>query len=183
MAQNQKESAGRGEERGLQREQRQGTLARRLEWPSFFNINPIEFLTMSPFALMRRFTDEFDRLAGVTREVAAWVPPIDIRQEENQLAISADLPGVKPEDVRVEVTDEGLLIEGERRREHEERGEGYQRSERSYGKFQRLIGLPEGINPDNIKADFKNGVLEVRVPLPPEQQQQRKRIPIQVAGQ
>ncbi len=163
-------------------EERGGRVARRgSDFPSMFTLNPVEFLTMSPFALMRRFSDEFDRMSGVgvdASQIAMWTPTIDIRQQGNELIVQADLPGVRPEDVKVELTDEGLTVQGERKREEKEEREGYYRSERSYGRFYRLIPLPEEVKPENVRADFREGVLEVRVPLP-ERKETRREIPIQ----
>jgi len=193
MAQNQSDRTGQSREQG--REMTQGgqrgdnqTMTRRGgDFPSMFTLNPIEFLTMSPFALMRRFSDEFDRLSGseagsAGRSAAIWSPTIEVRQQGNELQICADLPGIKPDDVQVEMTDEGLVIQGERRREQEESGQGFRRSERSYGRFYRLIPLPETINAEQVRADFHDGVLEVHVQIP-EQRESRRRIPIQGAGQ
>src|SRR5690242_13746602 len=103
-------------------------------------------LALSPFSMMRRFNDEMDRLfrGGREGESGMWMPSIDVREKDNQLLINADLPGLNPNDVKVEATDEGLCISGERKREHEEQREGYYRSERSYGSFCRLVPLPEG---------------------------------------
>ncbi len=133
---------------------------------------------LSPFGFMKRFGEEMDRLFGdlglgrnwippaLTTEAgrAAWVPQIEMFERDGELVVRADLPGLKKDDVKVEFTDDGLAIEGERRSEHEEEGEGYYRSERSYGNFYRRVLLPEGANPANATAKFHNGVLEVTMP-------------------
>jgi len=93
-----------------------------------------------------------------------WTPQIETFQRGEDLVVRADLPGLRPEEVTVEVTDDTLTIHGERRRECEESGAGYYRSERSYGSFHRRIGLPHGVDPAHIKAQFKDGVLEVTMP-------------------
>ncbi len=175
--------AERKEERSreLQRSER-GGLARRGEFfPSLFSMTPREFFSANPFELMRRFTDEMNRaFTGTWREERAFMPPVEIRQKGDNLIISAELPGIKKEDVKLEMTDEGLLIQGERKREEEEREEGFYRSERSYGRFARLIPLPEGANIDQTKAQFNNGVLEVTVPVPQlEKKEKRREIPIE----
>jgi len=161
--------------------QRQSELQRRGPYSSLFPVNPSELLNLNPFSLMRRFTDEMDRVfqgAGGRREESAlWSPAVEVTEHDGKLEVVADLPGVKESDVRVEVTDEGLVIQGERRREHEEKGEGYYRSERSYGQFYRLIPLPEGANLDQTRAEFRNGELRVSVPVP-EQQRKVRQIPI-----
>jgi HSP20 family protein len=140
---------------------------------------------------MRSFTDEIDRWFGNWRageESAVWAPHIDVRERDKNLIISADLPGLNKDDIKVEVTDRGLCLRGERKREHEEQGEGYYRTERSYGAFCRVIPLPEGADIDQAKAAFNNGVLEITVPVPdqPEKggrsrlRQRRRRAPQEV---
>jgi HSP20 family protein len=115
---------------------------------------------------------------GRESEWGMWMPSIDVRERDNQLIINADLPGLNSEDVKIEVNDEGLVIRGERKREHEEQKEGYYRTERSYGTFYRLVPLPEGANVEQAKANFKDGVLEVTVPIP-EGVRKRREIPIE----
>ena len=94
--------------------------------------------------------------------------------------MTAELPGLKREDVKVECTDEGIIIEGEKRQERQETTEGgFHRSERMYGHFYRMIPLPQGAQSDKAKAEFKDGVLQIKVPIP-ESKQQRRQIPIAV---
>ena len=161
-------------------ERRGGTgLHRRGEWW------PQDLFAMNPFAMMRRLSEEMDRAfntsfglgGGRGSEVYAWAPPIDVREENNNLVISADLPGMSKDDVRVESTSDGLVIEGERKREHEETRGGVHRSERTYGRFYRHVPMPEGADPEKASAQFKDGVLHVRVPLS-EQHRKAKEIPI-----
>lgn len=153
----------------------------------------------SPFALMRRVAEDMDRMFesfgfGRSRfaprfwsdlpdrfgepELAVWAPEIEVFDREGQYVVRVDLPGLKKEDVRVEVSENALILEGERRKELEERREGFYRSERSYGRFSRAVPLPEGLETENAKAEFKDGVLEVRLPAPRRQQQQRRQIEI-----
>ncbi len=89
-------------------------------------------------------------------------------QRNNELVIRADLPGLSKDDVKVDVTEDAVTIQGERKREHEEEKGGVYRSERSYGSFSRVIALPEGAMTDQAKASFKDGVLEITMPAPPE---------------
>jgi HSP20 family protein len=161
-----------------------GGLARRGAFlPSMFSLSPREFFRMGPFEMMRRFTDEMDRVFenfGLMRgfgsgETAIWSPDVEVFKRDNSLVVRADLPGMTRDDVKVEMTDEGLVIKGERKHEHEERREGFYRSERSYGQFYRLIPLPEDVNIDQVRAQFENGVLEVLIPIP---ESQRRNIPI-----
>jgi HSP20 family protein len=169
-----------------------GGLTRRGSWtPSLFSLSPREFFSASPFELMRRFTEEMDRAFegwGLSRDSrfggsqsALWSPAVEVFERDNNLVVRADLPGLNKDDVKVEMTDDGLVIQGERKRESEEKGEGWYRSERSYGQFYRLIPLPEGANAEQAKAQFENGVLEVSVPVP-ESQRRRRSIPIETSG-
>ena len=96
---------------------------------------------------------------------AEWNPEIDVFERDNQLVTKIDLPGMKKEDVKVEVSDGHLVISGERKSETEEKKENVYRSERSYGSFYRAVALPEGVKLEDVKASFAAGVLEVTVPL------------------
>ena len=110
-----------------------------------------------------------------------WTPQIELSQQNNELVVRADLPGLKKEDVNIDVTDEAITISGERRQEQESESGGVYRSERSYGSFYRSIPLPRGTMSDQAKATFKDGVLEIRVPAPPEQVTRGRRLEIQDA--
>jgi HSP20 family protein len=87
-------------------------------------------------------------------------------EKDNRLITRVDLPGMKKEEVKVEVTDGHLALSGERKRETEEKKDTFYRSEREYGSFYRAVPLPEGIKLEDIKATFADGVLEVSIPLP-----------------
>lgn len=138
-------------------------------------------LITSPFTFMRRFTEEFEKLfadLGVARETlpfteewakAVWSPKIEVFERGDQLVVSADLPGLSKDDVKIEFLDNRLTIEGERRDEREEKGESFYRSERKYGSFYRDIPLPKGADAARAKANFKNGVLEITMPVSPKQ--------------
>jgi HSP20 family protein len=99
-------------------------------------------------------------------ESAIWSPKIDVVERDNRLVTRVDLPGMKKEDVSVEVTDGHLALSGERKRESEEKKDNFYRSEREYGSFYRVVPLPEGVKLEDVKATFSDGVLEVSVPLP-----------------
>jgi HSP20 family protein len=92
-----------------------------------------------------------------------------------------DLPGIKKEDVKVEVTDGHLAISGERKSETEEKQEGVYRRERQYGSFHRVVPLPEGAKLEDVKATFADGVLEVSVPMPAKAQAKPRTVEIQEA--
>jgi HSP20 family protein len=147
-----------------------------------------------PFALLRDMTKQFDRLfeegawpafrwpAGffkpVTAEVA-FAPAIDVFEKDGWLVTKIDLPGMKKEDVKVEVTDGYLTIAGERKTEVEEKKEAFYRCEREYGTFYRAVPLPEGIKLEDVKATFNEGVLEVCVPMPAKPKAEARRVEIQ----
>lgn len=127
------------------------------------------FFGLSPFARMRDLTDEMDRMfrgLGAETDLQAWAPAVDVQQCNGNLVVSAELPGLKKEEVKVEVNDDALIISGERKQEHKEDHEGYHRWERSYGQFYRSIPLPEGAKTDQVKAELKDGVLKVSIPVP-----------------
>ena len=141
----------------------------------------------SPFRMLERFADEIDSVFddfGLgrswlsprwgrgsfktgTQGAASWVPAVEVYHQNNELVVRADLPGMKKEDISVDVTDNEITLSGERRQEQESERGGVYRSERSYGSFYRSIPLPEGTMTDQAKATFKDGVLEIRVPAPP----------------
>jgi HSP20 family protein len=124
---------------------------------------------MRPFALLRELGDEMTRVFGraiAKPEIETVFTPIDVKVSQGEMIVTADLPGLKKEDVKVEVTDHALVIEGERKQEHKEEKEGFRRIERSYGKFYRSILLPEGAKVDLTKAELKDGVLTVSIPIP-----------------
>ncbi|MBK7705034.1 MAG: Hsp20/alpha crystallin family protein [Acidobacteria bacterium] len=100
-------------------------------------------------------------------EVATqWSPPAEMTRRDDELLVRLDLPGVKKEDVKVEIDHHRLIIHGERKHDLEEKKEGFYRSERTYGAFHRVIPLPDGAKADNAEAFFNNGVLEVRIDMP-----------------
>jgi HSP20 family protein len=97
-----------------------------------------------------------------------WVPRVDIREEDNRFVIFADLPGVDPKDIEVNM-DKGILsIRGERSMESRTEDERFSRIERAHGVFHRRFALPESANPDGISAVGRNGVLEIAIPKRPE---------------
>jgi HSP20 family protein len=146
-----------------------------------------------PFALMRQMTSEFERWFGeparplfrwpslgrrAISEVG-WYPEIDVFERDNRLVTKIDLPGMKKEDVKVEVTDGQLAISGERKSEAEEKGEEFYRCEREYGSFYRSVPLPDGAKLEDVKAIFADGVLEVSVPLPARPESKMRKVEIQ----
>jgi HSP20 family protein len=164
--------------------------AQRRSWDPMAQLSPGEFFA-NPFAAMRRMHEDMDRMfadmmgrqtgGSAMGGLGAWSPAVEISQRENELSVCAELPGLKPEDVKVEITDEALIIDGERR--HEERREegGKWHSERHYGHFHRTIPLPEGANTTDARAEFKNGELRVTIPVEAPKSN-RRQIPISGSG-
>jgi HSP20 family protein len=109
-----------------------------------------------------------------------WIPAMDLVETDDDFVLRADLPGLSEEDVNIELEDNVLTISGERKAEHEERKEGYYRVERSSGTFSRSLTLPEGVDPDAVRASFDRGVLEVRVPKP--EAKKPRKVAISVGG-
>ena len=105
-----------------------------------------------------------------------WVPAMDLAETEDELVLTADLPGMSEDDVSIEIKDRVLTISGERAdvREHQDRG--YHRVERSVGSFSRSLSLPDGIDADQVAASFDRGVLEVTIPKPEERKPHRVEI-------
>jgi HSP20 family protein len=143
-----------------------------------------DFFTVDPFAMMRRLSEEMDRAFGSTFGLARsmgqtgiWSPAIEVRERDNTLEITAELPGLTKDDVKLQVTHEQIVIEGEKKREEEKKEEGYHRTERVYGRFYRAIPLPDGADPEKAKAEFKDGVLRATIPIM-ENKRQSRRIPI-----
>jgi HSP20 family protein len=143
-----------------------------------------------PFQTLQRMADEVDRVFddfGFGRRwsqgrrefgAQAWAPDVEVFQKNNELTIKADLPGLKRDEVTVEVTDQAVTIQGERKRDVEEEHEGVYRSERSYGRFWRVIPVPEGAIGEQAKATFRDGVLEIRMPAPPASTSKGRRLEI-----
>ncbi|AGA28367.1 Hsp20/alpha crystallin family protein [Singulisphaera acidiphila] len=169
-------------------------------------LTPRELATASPwlgdpFAVMHRFAEEMDRVFegfGIGHSgsmapwsparrhapheegfaLAGWSPQVEVFERGGQLVVRADLPGLNKDNVQVEVTNEAVLIRGERRQEHEDRREGFYHTERSYGSFCRSIPLPEGVEVDQADANFRDGVLEVTIPAPPRPASQGRRLEV-----
>lgn len=187
MAKKQDERAGKSASSGTSLEPKQGQApVRQGSVSTGFN----------PFGMMRRMMDDMDRLfedfgfggSMFPQHVATsrgrgfdftWWPQIDVREHKGSLVVRADLPGMKKEDLSIELTDDGLVLEGERKTETEsEEGQVY-RSERGYGRFRRVIPLAaDAVDKENVQARFTDGVLEVTIPIT-ERKAESKKIEIQ----
>jgi len=150
-----------------------------------------------PFGVLRQMASEFDRVFDepfwpsfgrpfngfLAPRTTAWSPEIDVFERDNRLVTKIDLPGMKKQDVKVEVTDGWLTIFGERKNEVEEKKENYYRCEREFGNFYRAVPLPENVKFEDVKATFADGVLEVSVPLAVHVEPKPRSVPIEDSPQ
>jgi len=145
-----------------------------------------------PFARLRQLTSELDHafqdwpsfhwpsFGQFTKpDSVAWSPKIDVFERDSRIVTRVDLPGMKKEDVSVEVTDGHLALSGERKSQKEEKKDTVYRSECEYGSFYRVVPLPDGVKLEDVKATFGDGVLEVSVPLPAKPAATVKTVPIE----
>ena len=134
-----------------------------------------------PFREIATLQNEMSRfmnglLEGNGRTKQAWVPALDVWETESEIVYALDLPGIPEDKISVELDDGALTIAAERERKQEESDERFYRFERRYGTFSRTFGVPQGVTEGDVKADYKNGVLEVHVRKP--EQPKPKRIQI-----
>ena len=131
-----------------------------------------------PFTELGELRTRFDRLFDewLDGRERAWTPAIDVVREDGHLVVRADLPGIKPEEVKIEVEDDILTVSGEHRESKVEKDKRYVRRERRYGSFSRSMTLPKGVTAKDIKARTHNGVIEVTIPLPKEVKKEAVRI-------
>jgi HSP20 family protein len=148
-----------------------------------------DLMLTEPGAVIRRMFRDLDPwveprglFPSVLRKTFAelpWMPPLEMTERDHTLFIKLDLPGMNKEDINVSFTDEGLVIEGERTKETEEKKDEWFTTERTYGHFYRLVPLPEAVNDKEVKATFKNGVLEVAVPVPVAEAKKPYKVPVE----
>jgi HSP20 family protein len=160
-------------------QQRRGTSL----FPSYYGS-----LGGGPLSMMRRISEDMDRLFdsfgfgrglfpasfgqsslpgyGGESPSSLWAPHIEVSERDGKFLVSADLPGVKKEDVKVEITQDAITIQGQRKQEKTSSEGGFYRSERSYGSFYRTIPLPEGANTEKASATFRDGVLQIEIEAP-----------------
>src|SRR5919206_695396 len=138
-----------------------------------------EFSTLQN-EMNRLFDTVFDTPApgGNGNTLRRWMPAMDLVESDDHFVLRADLPGLSEEDVKIELEDSTLTISGERKSEHEDKGEGFYRVERAFGSFSRSLTLPQGVDAEKVTASFDRGVLEVRIPKP----EQRKPRRIEISG-
>jgi HSP20 family protein len=140
----------------------------------------------NPFTFMRRITEELDRAFGVAPDIVGlpqfyprmWAPAVEVFERDNKFLVRVDLPGLKKEDVKIEVTHDELTIEGERKLAKEEQEEGFYRTERTYGTFYRRIAIPEHVKAEAAAATFKDGVLAIEMPTIPMPEAKKRTVEI-----
>ena len=110
---------------------------------------------------------------GGNGQSSTWLPAVDAWETDNELVLAFDMPGISEDKISVELDDNVLTVSGERERTDEAPGDRFYRYERRFGTFSRSVTLPQGVNEEAIKADYRDGVLEVRVPKPEEQKPKR----------
>ncbi len=138
---------------------------------------PLSRLQQDMNTVFNRFFEDF-RLAPFQDRDFMTFPKIDIKETKKEVLVSAELPGMEVEDINISLTDNVLSLRGEKKQENKQEGENYYHMECSYGSFNRNIPLPNEVESDNVKAEFKNGILKVSMTKKPESQQKAKRIEI-----
>jgi HSP20 family protein len=148
----------------------------------------------SPFSVVRRMMEDMDRffetfgsagnlfpgLEAPRQALGTWSPDVEVSQHDGSLTVCADLPGMRKEDIEIELQGDTLILRGQRHEEHEEQRGNVSYSERSYGSFVRTVALPTRVEPEEVDATFQNGVLRVTLQLPEESR--RRRIQIHAGG-
>jgi HSP20 family protein len=126
-----------------------------------------------PFAELADMRQRFDRLLGELADGGReWMPAVDMIRDDGDLVVRAEVPGIKPEEIEIKAEAGMLTISGKHEETEEEQGEQFVRRERRYGAFARTMALPEGVDPKKIEAKTRDGVLEVKIPLPEDKAQE-----------
>lgn len=144
---------------------------------------------LSPFEEMERRFEEFFR-RPFSLFIPSWfprlrvyememTPTVDIFEEGSDIVVKAELPGMKKEDIEVKLTEDTVTISGEKKKEEKTEKKGYYRLERSYGSFTRAFSLPSEVQTDKAKAQFKDGILELRIPKTEEAKKKEKKVLIE----
>jgi HSP20 family protein len=126
-------------------------------------------LRFLPFAELEDFEKKFRQFTSEAMEPAprngfAFIPPVEVVEKPDLLVLTAELPGLKPEEVTIEVENNILTLKGEKKEEFEEKDARFHVWERTYGAFERSLPLPRTVIPEQIKAEFENGILRVSMP-------------------
>lgn len=145
-----------------------------VKWDPFRNVATLQD------RINRLFEDAFPRTRDQEDDLSlcAWRPAVDIYQTEKGLVLKAELPGIKKEDVSVEIKDNILTLKGDRAEDKEVSEDNYYRRERCFGSFQRSFNLEHNVQPDKVKAKFKDGILEIQIPRP--EKEKTKKVTVDV---
>jgi HSP20 family protein len=130
----------------------------------------------------RLFEDNFTRDRSGQADLATWAPPVDIYETENELVVKADLPGLEEKGIDVRVANNALTIRGERKLENDDNEDSYLRIERAYGSFMRSFSLPTTVSTENIRAEYRNGVLTLHMAKREESKPKQVKISISAHG-
>ena len=130
----------------------------------------------------RLFEDNFTRERSGHADLATWAPPVDIYETENELVVKAELPDFQDKDIDVRITNNTLTIRGERKFEKDLKEENYHRIERAYGSFVRSFSLPNTVSAENIRADYRNGVLTLHMAKREESKPKQIKISVSTNG-
>jgi HSP20 family protein len=143
---------------------------------------PVAELNTIQNEMNRLFNNFFDAPTGRSANgtTRRWIPAMDLAETAENYVLRADLPGLSDEDVNVQLEDNVLTISGERKTEQNTQEEGYHRLERAFGGFSRSLTLPDGVDPDSVRAHFDRGVLEITIPKP--EQKKPRQVQIKLAG-
>lgn len=138
---------------------------------------------MRPFDEMRRMMEDFwmTPFEEMGRWGEAFTPRVDVKEEDNNVVVSAELPGIDQKDIDVTVTRDSVRIAGEKKHEEEKEERGYYRRETSYGSFERVVELPSEIDENKAEAEFSKGVLTIRLPKSEQARAKQKKIEIKSA--
>ncbi|HTE21024.1 MAG TPA: Hsp20/alpha crystallin family protein [Armatimonadota bacterium] len=161
-------------------------------WSDFGALTPSNFFGASPWQVMRRMQEDMDRVFNQVftpalqgaQQVQQWAPSVDVSQDEKEWLIEAELPGVSQDQIDVQLLNHHLILRAELRQEEKPQGEGeqqgrqYQRRERRYGYFERVLPLPQNVDEEAVRCEFVDGVLKLHLPKVAEQKPQIRRIPI-----
>lgn len=130
--------------------------------------SPLREMAMANSYFNRLFDNSFGRRGfdNSELELSHWHPMVDIYDREGEIVIKAELPGLEKKDITIDVKDRVLTLKGERTYDNEVKEDKYYRRERAFGKFERSFSLPDGLDPEKIKADYKDGLLSVEIPKP-----------------
>ncbi len=141
-------------------------------------MNPFYSLQKEINRIFENFFNEItpDRFWG--DRVGSFVPNVDVKEKDKEIIVTAELPGMDADDIEINISDDVLTLRGEKKEEKEEKEGNFYRRECTYGSFHRDIPLPVEIDPDKVEAEFKRGVLKVRLPKKPESERKAKKIQV-----